>query len=238
MGIIADSPSRNTSDGLGVDYTTAAGNAETVAIIHQSRLFRDCLCFALSDAAAKLIDYPSVDAWRESNEAPTCRLILIALPNLDIDDDARQISTLFSHAGSAHVVATGDSEDADFILDLLSKGLRGYIPSSLPLDVSIGALRIVHAGGVFVPADCLLALPRQVPRAAAKQTGFEMFTSRQLAVIEAIRKGKPNKIIAYELNMCESTVKVHVRTIMKKMQARNRTQVAMIANNVLDGVTV
>ena len=47
-------------------------------------------------------------------------------------------------------------------------------------------------------------------------------------MVEAIRQGKPNKIVAYELNMCESTVKVHVRAIMKKLKARNRTEVAYL----------
>ena len=47
-------------------------------------------------------------------------------------------------------------------------------------------------------------------------------------MVEAIRQRKPNKIIAYELNMCESTVKVHVRAIMKKLKARNRTEVAYL----------
>jgi DNA-binding NarL/FixJ family response regulator len=45
-----------------------------------------------------------------------------------------------------------------------------------------------------------------------------------------LRKGTPNKIIAYELNMCESTVKVHVRNIMKKLKAKNRTEVAYLTN--------
>ncbi len=53
-----------------------------------------------------------------------------------------------------------------------------------------------------------------------------MFTARQAAVIEALRRGKANKIIAYELSMCESTVKVHIRNIMKKLNATNRTEVA------------
>jgi DNA-binding NarL/FixJ family response regulator len=45
-------------------------------------------------------------------------------------------------------------------------------------------------------------------------------------VLRALREGKANKIIAYELNMRESTVKVHVRNIMKRLNARNRTEVA------------
>ena len=53
-----------------------------------------------------------------------------------------------------------------------------------------------------------------------------MFTMREAGVVEALRQGKPNKIIAYELNLCESTVKVHIRNIMKKLKATNRTEIA------------
>jgi DNA-binding NarL/FixJ family response regulator len=67
-----------------------------------------------------------------------------------------------------------------------------------------------------------------MPEKAVLPERTGVFTHRQLQVVEAIKKGKPNKIIAYELNMCESTVKVHVRTIMKKLHARNRTQVAYL----------
>jgi DNA-binding NarL/FixJ family response regulator len=54
-------------------------------------------------------------------------------------------------------------------------------------------------------------------------------TARELAVIRALQQGKSNKVIAYELNMCESTVKVHVRNLMKKMKAKNRTDLAIKA---------
>jgi len=47
-------------------------------------------------------------------------------------------------------------------------------------------------------------------------------------VVRALCRGKANKVIAYELNMCESTVKVHVRNIMKKLKAKNRTEVAVM----------
>ena len=50
--------------------------------------------------------------------------------------------------------------------------------------------------------------------------------------MEALRRGKPNKIIAYELNMCESTVKVHIRNIMKRLKAKNRTEAAYILTNM------
>jgi DNA-binding NarL/FixJ family response regulator len=51
----------------------------------------------------------------------------------------------------------------------------------------------------------------------------------RLSVVRAIQQGKSNKVIAYEMNMCLSTVKVHVRNIMRKLDAKNRTTVAMVA---------
>ena len=61
-----------------------------------------------------------------------------------------------------------------------------------------------------------------------------MVTPRELAVIRAIRNGKSNKVIAYELGMCESTVKVHVRRIMKKLNAKNRTDAVMKSETALN----
>lgn len=205
----------------------------TVTIIHSSRLFRECLRHALAEAAINRVkDYASVDEWTSTDRVAQAGLVLVGLSG-SAEADNRIVASVLDAAAGAHVVATGDCEDANLILDLLSKGVRGYIPSSLALDVTIGALQIVRAGGVYVPANCLLALPRQASHGVAKPSGFDIFTAKQVAVIDAIRKGKANKTIAYELNMCESTVKVHVRNIMKKMQARNRTQVAFIANKMM-----
>ena len=50
-----------------------------------------------------------------------------------------------------------------------------------------------------------------------------------------MRKGKANKIIAYELDMRESTVKIHVRNLMRKLKATNRTELAYLARDLLDG---
>jgi DNA-binding NarL/FixJ family response regulator len=58
-------------------------------------------------------------------------------------------------------------------------------------------------------------------------------TPRELSVIELLREGKPNKLIATALLMQESTVKVHVRNIMKKLHVSNRTHAASVANRLL-----
>jgi DNA-binding NarL/FixJ family response regulator len=122
-------------------------------------------------------------------------------------------------------IVMSNIEDIELIRQALEQGVRGYIPVSLPHEVAIEAIRLVEAGGVYVPASSLMA-----PSAGL----HGHFTARQAAVVDALCKGKANKRIAHELNMCESTVKVHLRNIMKKLCAKNRTEVALIVNGLLE----
>jgi DNA-binding NarL/FixJ family response regulator len=120
-----------------------------------------------------------------------------------------------------------DEEDPGQVIAALDKGVRGYIPTSLALSVAVEAMHLVRAGGTYIPASSLLSCRRTLEtKPPADDAGGGVFTSRQTAVLRALREGKANKLIAYELNMRESTVKVHVRNIMKKLKARNRTEVA------------
>ena len=109
-------------------------------------------------------------------------------------------------------------------------GIRGFLATDVSLDIAIETMKFVRAGGVFVPADSLLAARSNPSSASIEQC---LFTARQIAVLKLLRQGKSNKIIAYELTMCESTVKVHVRSIMKKLKAKNRTHAAFIATDFL-----
>jgi DNA-binding NarL/FixJ family response regulator len=119
------------------------------------------------------------------------------------------------------------------VLHAIEAGARGYIPTSLSIDIVVEAIRLIAAGGVFVPASSVVTASslRDKPAANGKDTQ-PIFTVRQTAVVKALCMGKPNKTIAHELNMRESTVKVHVRNIMKKLSARNRTEVALIAKGL------
>ena len=98
-------------------------------------------------------------------------------------------------------------------------------------------VRLVAEGGTYVPADILGTLfethrpaPTQTPE---DTTGLWSLSPRQIQVLERLNQGKQNKVIAYELRMAESTVKVHIRHIMKKLNARNRTQVVLMTKCAL-----
>jgi DNA-binding NarL/FixJ family response regulator len=125
------------------------------------------------------------------------------------------------------------NNDAEMAKAAIGHGVKGYIPVTLGFDIAIEAVRFVLAGGTYVPIDYVLMRnwPGDPPRESLPTSGA--VTARELAVVRAIQHGKSNKVIAYELGMCESTVKVHVRRIMKKLKAKNRTEVAIRSSELL-----
>ncbi|WP_048708038.1 response regulator transcription factor [Microvirga massiliensis] len=194
-------------------------------------LSRECLAYALkaTDAGSTVLSFSSAAEWVEQsqNMAPACVMILhVKQPHGQ--ELGRDLALIKQTADAPPVVLLSDEEDPEEIISALNSGVRGYIPSSLPLSVAVEAMRLVAAGGTYVPVSSLLTCRRTIEtsdQTVAENSGSG-FTSRQTAVLKALREGKANKMIAYELNMCESTVKVHVRNIMKKLKARNRTEVA------------
>lgn len=146
---------------------------------------------------------------------------------------------------NAPLILFSDDEDVSRVLEALRCGVRGYIPTSLDPEVVLAALELVQAGGTFAPVSALVDLATKRPhvedRRAHQRQQCHGLTPRQAEVLNLLRLGKPNKVIAYDLQMRESTVKVHIRHIMKKIHAANRTQAAYIANSLFhdgaDGVT-
>ena len=218
----------------------AAGSVSdaAVVVIEERALIRDCLVHCLSsqidlDVAA----VESVEAWRELSKTRSAALFIICLPpHRDRDEYHQEFQQLLQLSSDVPTIVLSDGDEPRVILEAIERGAKGYIPTSMSLAVAIAAMRFVSGGGVFVPAASLLRAARQISERApvAKGQTHNPFTARQIAVIEALRRGKANKLIAYELNMCESTVKVHVRKIMRKLKATNRTQVAFLSNQFMN----
>jgi DNA-binding NarL/FixJ family response regulator len=202
-------------------------------IIDRRALSRECLARALRAATpdVAVLTFASVQEWLQAASRPISASLVVLCTGLRRarDEDLSREISLLTQAGNAPPIALlSDEEDPGQIIAALDKGVRGYVPTSLPLEVAIEALHLVRAGGTYVPASSLLSYRQTLenPPSAPAENGNDVFTSRQTAVLKALREGKANKLIAYELNMRESTVKVHVRNIMKKLKARNRTEVA------------
>jgi DNA-binding NarL/FixJ family response regulator len=147
------------------------------------------------------------------------------------------LSALLSAVGAVlpetPVTLLSDFEDLQSIREAFALGVRGYIPTSLASMVAVEAIRLICVGGTFAPTVALLCQTGN-PQAAAAEPQIEGFTQRQSQILDCLQRGMANKLIAYELNMCESTVKVHIRNIMKKLNATNRTQVAYLTRGFFE----
>jgi DNA-binding NarL/FixJ family response regulator len=130
-----------------------------------------------------------------------------------------------------------DRDDVDEANRALAHGARGYIPTSVECEVAVAALRLIGAGGTFVPADALRSTAAkaddQPEGGRQRRSDGRDLTPRELSVLDLLREGKPNKLIARQLDMQVNTVKVHVRNILKKLNAANRTHAAFVANRLL-----
>ena len=129
------------------------------------------------------------------------------------------------------VVASGQ-DDAATIRAVLAAGAAGFIPKSERTEVLLHALRLVLAGGVYVPPRGLEEAAVVEPTALSKQAAAAALTPRQRDVLRALSRGQPNKLIARELGLTEGTVKIHIAAILRALQARNRTEALVRAREL------
>jgi DNA-binding NarL/FixJ family response regulator len=165
----------------------------------------------------------------------TCRLVLVNVGTIGTCDAFHNwIDWARCLAPEAAIVVVAESHDAEDVLAVLALGIRGFIPCSMDPALALQTLTFILAGGDFFPPTALLnvqdrtGLSLRAPSGAARDAGE--LTSRQDDVMRLLRLGKPNKVIARELGMQESTVKVHVRQIMRKLGVSNRTEAALLSS--------
>jgi DNA-binding NarL/FixJ family response regulator len=222
----------------GAPVSVAEEVRSTTVVIDRRVLIRDCLIRCLKDNKRNdvICSFSTVEEWLKSSRAgPGAVIVLCTAERTEAEVD-RDVALLSEAAADHSIVILSDREDAASVLDALDKGARGYITTSMAFDVAVHAIGLVRAGGTFVPACSLVASRDSIGKLplASEKPRSGLFSARQMIVVESLRQGKPNKIIAYELNLCESTVKVHVRNIMKKLRAKNRTEVAFLMNGIGD----
>lgn len=237
----------NSSGQETTGWTTLDSASLSVAIIDDHSFTRECITRSLNEADARLNVSPFSNCEDCINSSKRYDVILYHArceqrPSTDAgrEPDAAHRPPFARILEIAPIILLSDSGGPKAILEALEWGARGYIPTQdTTLKLVLEIIRLVRAGGTFVPASSL-ALRFTDRRGSAgasaesREAVGERFTPRQLAVLHHLKQGKANKTIARELAMSESTVKIHLRNIMKKMNASNRTEVACRAH-ALDG---
>src|ERR1700719_3501735 len=211
-----------------------SSKVEKKVVIVESRIFlRECIQRSIQSALSIPVEtLTSFSELGEQRAIESARLVIISLGETNTPESAEALNIISNLAPSLPTIVLSSKYNFEVMRAVIGYGAKGYIPMTMGFEIAVEAVRFVLAGGTYVPAEYLLSaiLAAGTPSRPAASGAI---TGRELAVVRAIHQGKPNKIIAYELNMCESTVKVHVRHIMKKLRAKNRTDVAIKATGLL-----
>ena len=165
-------------------------------------------------------------------------LLDLRMPGMKGGQTVEDVVRVFPAAAVVLVSGAAEFEDIRRAVDA---GARGFLPKTLSSKVFARAIAIVMAGGTFLPAETLQMNGAQAPAGpVAHNGGADLtarltarltadLTSRQQQVLVQLASGATNKEIGRNLEIAEVTVKLHIRQILRKINARNRAEAASIA---------
>jgi len=204
-----------------------------VLVVDDHALIRDALRGVLTELAADTSVLEASDSRRamgliEAN--PDLHLVVLDL-GLPDRDGLVVLADLRKRCPTIAVVVLSALQDRDSVLRALDLGAIGFIPKSAPRDVMVNALRLVLAGGVYIPPEALARPAANDAKAPTRPTSPAEFglTERQLEVLALMMQGKSNKVISRLLDVAEPTVKHHVTAILKALNVANRTEAVIAA---------
>ena len=154
-------------------------------------------------------------------DAPDLILLDMNLPGTSRLDALRQVKA--AHEAASVVVVSAD-EDPVLIRSAVDEGAAGYIPKTSDASLTIQALRLVLANGIYLPRAALTGGGARSSGESARAQGLPEFSGRQLAVLKCLLQGKANKVIARELDIAEGTVKAHLWAIYQALGVNSRAQ--------------
>jgi DNA-binding NarL/FixJ family response regulator len=210
----------------------------SIVIVEERALIGDILVHALKEAIPTLSTSAvrSFDAMQQLN--PRVLIVSLMSRTMDFDQFERTISDVCTQAQGVPLIILTDSCDDAMTEVIMRYQPRGWIVASLGFPIMVAAVHLVLMGGTFlhsaspaksVPALAPVSYPERLVerRPAAAAAPLIDLTQRERDVLTQLKLGKPNKVIAHELNISQSTIKVHLRNMMRKLHVYNRTQVVL-----------
>jgi DNA-binding NarL/FixJ family response regulator len=160
--------------------------------------------------------HEAIKLFRDLN--PDVALMDLRLP--DISGIDAMVTILSEFPGARVIIVTSSEGDVE-MQRALEGGAKGYMLKSMPPKEVLEAIRKVYAGKKAIPAEIATRL--------ADHLSDESLTAREVEILQQVAEGNRNRDIADRLFISEGTVKVHVKHIMEKLGANDRTQAITIA---------
>jgi DNA-binding NarL/FixJ family response regulator len=165
------------------------------------------------------------EALARVGTAPPFDLILLdfMMPGMNRLEGLAQMKAAAPGVPVALLTGVAPAAAAD---QAVAQGAAGFLPKTMSTRSLIAAVRFMAAGETYLP----ITLTTQAEN-ALQELGQAQLTPRELDVFKRLARGLANKEIARELGLQEVTVKLHVKTLYRKIGARNRTEAALLARN-------
>jgi DNA-binding NarL/FixJ family response regulator len=219
-------------------------------IIEPLTLTRTCILSILRRelAGLEIIEMATTDGL-DCASGRDVRLVVLSTGDKSIVDPSVEddIGILVDYCPNASIALLSNRDDEATALAAMHRGVRGFFPTSIPVEVAVAGLRLVLAGGVYRPLPIVgqngtpgpeQFAPGGLAADAAKdapEKNLIEFTPREHHVLAELELGLPNKLIAAKLKLSENTVKMHIQHIMRKCAARNRTEAVLRSSGRLPG---
>ncbi len=137
---------------------------------------------------------------------------------------------LRSRLGDAPILVISSLASLELVQSLLHEGAAGFLPKDTSADKLKDVLSRIAAGESYVPKEYDVQDERTGQKICARALNPKLasLTPQQQKIVRLICAGKPNKQIAFELSLAEATVKAHITALLRRLDVRNRTQVAVL----------
>jgi DNA-binding NarL/FixJ family response regulator len=237
----------------------ASPKSSVVVVIERHTLVRTCILAILKRelAGVELAEMATIGELSGVSGKDVC-LVVLDIGNQPVIDPAFDdtLARLAECCPNAAVALLSRRDDEATALAALQRGVRGFFPTTISVEVALAGLRLVLAGGVYRPLPILkqedapdiepMKLHNRIAEAsvftginsvtkAAMDKPMIDLTPREQQVLGALKLGLPNKLIAARLRLSENTVKMHIQHIMRKCSAHNRTEAVLRWSGRLSG---
>jgi DNA-binding NarL/FixJ family response regulator len=199
-------------------------------LVDDHALFREGLKLLLAglDSQAKLEEAGDLRQALKLAADGAFDLILLDL-KMPGPNGLEALATLRDATAGAPIVVLSGEDDPVVVRAAIEHGAMGFIPKSSTPEVLIQALRLVLARGVYLPPLAIGARATAALPSGSIESKLPGITDRQMDVLRCVIQGKPNKVIARDLDISEGTVKLHLSAVFRVLDVHNRTEAVYAA---------
>lgn len=241
------------------ELTQISQASPVLVIIEHNVLARTCILSILKRefAGFDIVEMPTTSGlnWLTGRDV---RLIALNIEDKQITDPSIEdrLAHITEFCPNAYVALLSNRDDEATASAAMQRGVRGFFPTWIPVEVAIAGLRLVLAGGVYRPLPIVKQDEASSLKTISSYTGAHELsgihegkgstkilseskmvdlTPREQHVLALLELGLPNKLIAVKLNLSENTIKMHIQHILRKCSAHNRTEAVLRWSGRLSG---